>query len=476
MSTTLTIKNYRCFVEPATIHIKRELTAFVGVNNAGKSALMRFLAEFRNFFVQLSAPQQLGEATRNRRGPIAIQYVIDQTEVFSNLNTNGIEINFHFNDELVLGATNAITDLHIIITRDLHWQCFIWQNSMQIPQDGAFSVGSPGTIDIGSKRYTIGHVTQLMSILGNTLYIGTFRNLIDVGAQQQYLDTAVGNVFINIFQEYKSGPIKQQNLAVQKIIDQIKHIFDFRDLSIESTPDRTSLHIAVNGKPYKQHELGSGLSQFIVSLINAAIRLPQIVLIDEPELGLHPQLQLDFLTSLSSYASFGVWFSTHSIGLARSAADQIYSVERRGDGNSIVRLLEGKVRPSEFLGEMSFSTHKELGFDRILLVEGPTEVKVFKLILRKMNKDHKIFLLPLHGHLPDADELHEILRISTSISAIIDSERNASDANVEPKRIAFAELCRSIGIDVHILAYRATENYFPDHVIKSVFGTNPDYS
>jgi predicted ATP-dependent endonuclease of OLD family len=135
------------------------------------------------------------------------------------------------------------------------------------------------------------------------------------------------------------------------------------------------------------------LVQFIVVLANAAIKRPKLILIYEPELNLHPRLQLDFLTTLASYADNGVWFSTHSIGLARTAADRVYSVIRKGDGNSIMRPLEDNLSLAEFLGEMSFSTHRELGFDRLLLVEGPTEVKVMQQFFRKMSKDHKVVLL-----------------------------------------------------------------------------------
>jgi predicted ATP-dependent endonuclease of OLD family len=215
----------------------------------------------------------------------------------------------------------------------------------------------------------------------------------------------VGDSFIKKFRQLKTGSSKRESTGIQELTDNIRKIFEFEILEISSSADDTSLHINVNGKPYKQHELGSGLAQFIVVLANAAIKRPKLILIYEPELNLHPRLQLDFLTTLASYADNGVWFSTHSIGLARTAAERVYSVIRKGDGNSIMRPLEDNLSLAEFLGEMSFSTHRELGFDRLLLVEGPTEVKVMQQFFRKMSKDHKVVLLPLHGRFPDAVDL-----------------------------------------------------------------------
>jgi hypothetical protein len=284
------------------------------------------------------------------------------------------------------------------------------------------------------------------------------------------LDIQIGDAFIKQFRGLKTGPSKKSSTEIQRLTDSIRRIFEFDTLDIIPSADDTSLHITVNGKPYKQHELGSGLAQFIVVLANASIKSPRLILIDEPELNLHPRLQLDFLTTLASYAEDGIWFSTHSIGLARSAAERVYSVIRRGDGDSIIRPLDGTPRLSEFLGEMSFSTHKELGFDKILLVEGPTEVKVVQQFLRGMSKDHKIVLLPLHGHMPQAEELDELLRITSNVAALIDSERSYAGAPLEQQRSTFLELCNGRNIKAHALNYRATENYFPDKSVKQVFG------
>src|SRR5579862_1189449 len=100
-------------------------------------------------------------------------------------------------------------------------------------------------------------------------------------------------------------------------------------------------------------------------LVNAANRRPALILIDEPELNLHPALQLDFLTSLTCYAECGVLFATHSIGLARASAEAIYATKRWGQGESEVTEYGTMPRLSEFLGELSFSGHQELGFNRI---------------------------------------------------------------------------------------------------------------
>jgi hypothetical protein len=288
--------------------------------------------------------------------------------------------------------------------------------------------------------------SDIFRSLSKTLYIGPFRNILNVGSTTEYIDILIGQSFITQFQGLKTGNNKESNIEIARLTDDIRKVFEFESLDIPATPDKSSLHLTVNGKSYKQHEVGSGLTHFISVLANAAIKKPKWILIDEPELNLHPALQLDFLTTLAKYAEEGVWFSSHSIGLARSAASKVYSVVKIEEGDSEIRLLEGTPRLSEFLGEMSFSSHKELGFDQILLVEGPTEVPTFQQFLRMKSSDHKVLLSPLHGHIPDARELEEIKRISTNIAAIIDSEREAPEGEIEKKRVEFLNLCEKMGI------------------------------
>ncbi|MFC1980455.1 hypothetical protein ACFLVS_06445 [Chloroflexota bacterium] len=209
-------------------------------------------------------------------------------------------------------------------------------------------------------------------------------------------------------------------------------------------------------------------------ITNIAANQPSWVLIDEPEINLHASLQIDFLTTLASYATEGIMFATHNIGLARVIAERIYSFRLDNQGLSEVQDLEVVSSLSEFLGELSFSGYRDLGFDKLLLVEGPKDVKTIQQLLRKYNKDHEIVLLPLGGssliNATSEGELHEIKRITDNIFALIDSERDALDAPLPPDRQAFHKMCENVSIHCHILERRAIENYLSDKAIKTVKG------
>jgi len=231
--------------------------------------------------------------------------------------------------------------------------------------------------------------------------------------------------------------------------------------------------------PQRLRELGARLSQFIIVLTFLATRTPSFLLIDEPELNLHPSLQVRFLTTLAKYTTYGVMFATHSIGLARTVSEHIYTVRKIG-AHSLVKPYEATDNFAEFLGEMSFSTFRDVGYDTVLGVEGPTEIATMQEFLRKLGKDHRIVALPLGGSAMICGgrqhELSEVRRLAggNKVAVLIDSERSADNGPIPADRQAFLNDCSALGFGTHVTERRAIENYFPERAVQAVLG--PKYS
>lgn len=484
MPVELKIKNYRCFPDtrPVTITLKKGFTAFVGTNSSGKSSILKFFYEFRSLFQLLSRP--LGNLVQALQGQPTGGFsygrsVLDPEEVFSNTNTRNLTIEFNLTPlDPPAGYDGPKIPRRLVLT--IPRGTDKWLAELHL-NDGRFNA-SGGNFDFkgmilrnhGKETVDLAPIFEVCGDLARSIYIAAFRNAINIGAEENYFDIQVGQAFITSWRAHKTGNIKKENLAAIKITEDIQRIFELDDLDINSSNDGKTLKVVVNRRPYSLSELGSGLAQFILVLANAAIRQPAYLLIDEPELNLHPSLQLDFLTTLGSYAREGVFFATHSVGLARAAAERIYSVRKIAEGESEITDYESTPHLSEFLGELSFSGYKELGFDKVLLVEGKTDVKTMQQLLRFYHKEHQVVMLPLGGSQLINDvsetELIEVKRITDKVSVIIDSERNAPGEPLESRRAAFAEMCRRLGMNCCVLERRAAENYLTDRAVKAVKG------
>lgn len=486
MDIEITLKNYRCFPDskPARINLRDGFTSFVGVNNSGKSSLLKFFYELRQLFQQWTPNNHaLLQPLQGQLSSFSlVPTVFDVDELFANTNNRDMQIEIRL--PLVQGQSknaNCLVANKVLFTvprRSNTWKARVFTSESPYPNT-AFSLGGAGDILLtaGQPAADISELLKAMNAISNTLYIGPFRNAVNVGSNDAYFDMQVGQGFISSWKNYKSGNLKTQNEACHRLTEDIKRIFAYNDLDISSSADERSLQVLIDGKSFKLPEVGSGLTQFIMVLATAAIRNPSFILIDEPELNLHPSLQLDFLTTLASYASLGIVFATHSLGLARGAADKIYSVRKLEPGVSAVGDLEATPHLAEFVGELSFSSYKELGFERILLVEGRSEVKTFQQFLRLLKKDHQVVLLPLAGsemiNAQSEAELIELTRISNRVSAVIDSELSDPEESLSAARQSFREACKRAKIDCKVLDRRATENYLSDRAVKRVKG--PDH-
>lgn len=308
------------------------------------------------------------------------------------------------------------------------------------------------------------------------MYIGPFRNAINIGAQQAYYDIQTGDAFVSAFADFKSGSNPRNNESVAQLIEELRRIFGFRSLDINATPDYKALQLTVDGRSFRLTEQGAGLAHFIVVLVNTMVKRPTFLLIDEPELNLHASLQLDFLSTLASYTRYGVAFATHSIGLARTSADRIYMLSKPPGGVSKVQAYEESRELATVLGQLAFDKRPDLGFNRVLLVEGKSELRAVGRLLRLYGKEHEVLLLPLHGDemiRGDVEqELVELLRLGGDVKYLIDSERDSEGAQLSRNRQAFVDLCEKLEVNGCVLERRALENYFPEAAVKKAFGVN----
>lgn len=490
----LTLRNYRCFNwdNPAILEFGNGFTAYVGSNNSGKSAALRSVYELRNIFASIHVTLHPGGNSQCDVSPLGTQ---DVAELANDSDSEKFQLTIEISDPINISAPNSEKNWH---AKEISFEYFTQSKRLFLKrvkavndsQDKDFILDENKirTANTASQLPRISYLngpdtidyTNILSFAGElskSKYFPAFRNAINEGSGHYY-DLPVGTSLVTTWDHWKAGSSRSQQTAIIGIENEIAHLLGFKNLQINAASDNKTLNINIDGRPQKLHEVGAGVAQLIIVLAAAVVDKPPYILIDEPELSLHPALQLNFLAALGSYSQKGLLYSTHSISLARSSAQQIYAVKKINNGLSqMYPFSDSKINYGNWLGELSYSSRVELGCEGLLLVEGSTDVLFFQEFLRKIGKDHKYIVMQLGGSSmirkgvqTQLAELTRVVDDPSRIHVFIDSEKDSESAQLASDRDGFVQECEAIDIRVHVSERRATENYFEENGIKRALG------
>lgn len=484
----LTLRNYRCFDwdHPAVLEFGDGFTAFVGSNNSGKSAALRSVYELRNIFQAAFATLTADQNFRVSSQPLGIS---DIAELANDGDPTRFQFSIEISDTSRPKVDGQLLAIEILFEYEVRSQTLSTKRVRVVDDQGRVRQIEEVEIRTSERTQRIPLITypdrsivdysDLMAFTNElyfSKYFPAFRNAINEGAGNYY-DIPIGTALVGTWDGWKAGNSRSHKLAISGVEQEIASLLGFNTLQINADNSNKTLDVIIDGKPQKLYEVGAGVAQLIIVLAAALVHRPPYILIDEPELNLHPTLQLNFLATLGAYATKGLLYSTHSISLARSTAQRIYAVKKIKNGLSQMHPFgDDKINFGGWLGELSYSSRVELGCEGLLLVEGATDVLFFQEFLRKIGKDHKYVLMQLGGSslirggvTPHLSELARIIDPS-KIHIFIDSEKDSADALLATDRTEFVKDCKSIGIKVHVSQRRATENYFESKGIQKVLG------
>ncbi|MBK6881231.1 MAG: AAA family ATPase [Elusimicrobia bacterium] len=390
----MTVKNYRCFgsASPLSIEINEGFTAFVGPNNSGKSALLKMIVEFKSLWDTMLGGSQIGNFISRPRSMITIgyQFIDDTEEIRCDITREAPTIIFELVGEV---SERHIKRIIFNVNKENLSQVMIEINTG--PEHFNITSCSNGhMVSDRGERVLWSPFYEVFKKFSRSQYVPAFRNAVNTGAGTLF-NWEVGTKFIETWRDWKTGIHKKRKLVIGEITRDIQKIFGFAKLEIDASIDNKHFELQINNNPYRSNEVGSGLIQFIMLFGNVAIHNPELILIDEPELNLHPALQIQLLTRLASYAKeSGCVFLPHSIGLARATTNNVYGFWPTDTGTK-VSLFHKMKTYAEFAGALSYGEYSELGNEWLLLVEGVNDVKTIHMLLGLIGLQRKAVVIPL---------------------------------------------------------------------------------
>lgn len=470
MNIDIELKNYRCFDanHPARLRLQPGFIGVVGINNSGKSTLLRALYELRYLISSVSNSLDT-YLERGTRDPISLDNAPwHPLSMFRIDNEHPLSVMIHpsFDDPKAAMAMGIQIHLH----RDLRIEVFPTRNGTVQPHYDRVRGSHTGYPDGNSSRND--DICRMLNTVSNCCYIGASRLVPGPGCH--HFDLVLGRNLVELWRKTKEDRNPLTASRISKVQRALERIFGVASIEITPVADDRLFTIVVDGRPpLSLYEMGSGFGEIFVLLANLAGKQPSYILIDEPETHLHPSLQSELLKQLLSLSQYGVVFSTHNFGLARSISEHVYAMERHAD-HSVLHHIDRHPSLASLLGELSYSSYGYSQAARVLLVEGVNDVLTTREFLRLYRKHADTAIVPLGGsNMINGDrksELDILTKLSTKVYAIIDSERNSREDPLADRIRAFAEVAQQLGVRVCVLERRAFENYLSDDAVRKAFG------
>lgn len=313
----LTLRNYRCFDwdHPAVLEFGDGFTAFVGSNNSGKSAALRSVYELRNIFQAAFATLTADQNFRVSSQPLGIS---DIAELANDGDPTRFQFSIEISDTSRPKVDGQLLAIEILFEYEVRSQTLSTKRVRVVDDQGRVRQIEEVEIRTSERTQRIPLITypdrsivdysDLMAFTNElyfSKYFPAFRNAINEGAGNYY-DIPIGTALVGTWDGWKAGNSRSHKLAISGVEQEIASLLGFNTLQINADNSNKTLDVIIDGKPQKLYEVGAGVAQLIIVLAAALVHRPPYILIDEPELNLHPTLQLNFLATLGAYATKGL--------------------------------------------------------------------------------------------------------------------------------------------------------------------------
>ncbi|MCY1137112.1 AAA family ATPase [Actinoplanes sp. Pm04-4] len=216
---------------------------------------------------------------------------------------------------------------------------------------------------------------------------------------------------------------------------------------------------------------GSGVREALRLILDVRFNSPDILLVEEPEVHLHPALELNMLQFLSQQSTTAqVFLTTHSTNFLDAADTSNIYLVTRGDSTSVRQLTQDESE-AEIPKELGLRLSSVFMYDRLVFVEGPSDEAILREFAFKLGLNlskRSIGFVSMGGarnsaHFANSSTMELLSRRQVRSWFVIDRDER-SESEVERLLRMSPETAT-----LHVLARRELENFLLDEEALAAF-------
>ncbi|BCY12336.1 hypothetical protein L3i22_074240 [Actinoplanes sp. L3-i22] len=206
---------------------------------------------------------------------------------------------------------------------------------------------------------------------------------------------------------------------------------------------------------------GAGVREALRLVLDVELKDPDLILVEEPEVHLHPALEVSmfqYLKAVSTRAQ--IFVSTHSTNFLDSSASGNVYLTRRTPWVTATP-LDYQQAQETLPGELGIRLSSLFMYDRLVFVEGASDEEVLRALAATAGFNlgqSNVGFVPMGSarnftHFANAGTIELLTKRQVRVSFVLDRDEN-TDTEVDALKARLADRA-----DVHVLARREIENY-----------------
>ena len=266
-------------------------------------------------------------------------------------------------------------------------------------------------------------------------------------------------------------------IKFQKIEIFLREVTGNPTLKLQIAWDGNEITVELDGKRLPLSNLGSGIEQILIMATFSVSFSDKIILIDEPELHIHPILQRKLMKFISETEN-KFFVTTHSPSIIDAIPAGIHSVQSQL-GWSVVRSIEVPSDRHSAVSDLGYRPSDLVQTNFIFWVEGPSDRIYVRSWLANVDPglveglDFTIMFYAgrLLSHFvvgtDTQNEFIDVLNINRRCAILIDSDRSSQDKRINSTKSRILKEAKAAGAITIVTGGREIENY----VARDVYNT-----